>query len=996
IGLTDIYPTNNLNTSTFGSDKRFLVWGDNGANMNTSATPYNVNLGPATITTITNVVNRRWKIVETGGDVSTTRVSVPTAAFTSGLPALGPTDAYVMLIADDAAYTTGIETVFMSTSGANQTLTYDFDGTRYFTFGVAHRATNSLHISMDGFDDYVRISDANDLTSNFTVMTWIRPNGNNTLNDERDIISKKANATSGYKLVLQNNNKVRMEWTVAGTTYSLITNTSLPDQIWHNIAVTYTSGATLSIYIDGVLDISSTVTVPPASSASIFSIGSNYIDKLTINNLFKGDIDELRMWSRVLSPTEIRFLMNQEILQNGTGTKGAIIPATATKNDVNTLLWSNLFAYYSMNSYIGTHLDDDSGNVHRGSLIIPNKISINAQTAPLPYMSTTNGLWSNTSTWANGNIQDLANSLSIIDGTTPIDWNIVRTLHNVDSNGNKVVLGLLVTANTLSATNDTKIEVSHYLKLDGKIDLVGKSQLIQTLNSDLDATSAGNLERDQFGQRNIYNYNYWSSPVGAINNTTNNNSYTVAGVMKDGTTTTPQNITFTTGYNGSPTSPITVSNYWIFKFQNVTNAYANWQAAGSAGSLLPGQGYTMKGSGAASNQNYTFVGKPNNGAITSPIAANNLNLSGNPYASALDANAFITANSASLNGTLYFWEHYSTNTSHVTANYQGGYAARTLVGGTPPIAPTGSSGLGSSLRIPARYIPAGQGFFVVGSGTGGSIAFNNDQRAFIKEDNASSFSMFKSTPSQLAVNHFSDNRNDRVTFDTFKRIRLGETSKEEFHRQILLGFMENNATAGIDPGYDGIHIDSQPSDMYFINNGTKLNISGDSFFNINNVYPIGVKALVAGEIKFMVDETENLDSDVKIYIHDKSDQSYHEITNDIYTVEVPQGLTENRFEMTFTNGSTSLATNTNVTIAEGIKVAYTNEKNTLIIKNYVADATVESVSLFSMLGQSIGTWNVKDQNQQDIELPIKNVATGAYIVKVKTDKGDTNRKIMFN
>ena len=61
--------------------------------------------------------------------------------------------------------------------------------------------------------------------------------------------------------------------------------------------------------------------------------------------------------------------------------------------------------------------------------------------------------------------------------------------------------------------NDTKIQNDWYLKLDGKIDLVGKSQLVQTTESDLDVTSAGSIERDQQGQSNIYNYNYWSSPV---------------------------------------------------------------------------------------------------------------------------------------------------------------------------------------------------------------------------------------------------------------------------------------------------------------------------------------------------------------------------------------------------------------------------------------------------------------------------------------------------
>jgi hypothetical protein len=512
-------------------------------------------------------------------------------------------------------------------------------------------------------------------------MTWIRPNGANDLGTERTIIAKKASATTGYQLVLQNDNRIRIEWRgMFGIAQSAVSNTVLPDTKWHNIAVTY-GASTLRIYIDGVQDKSVNLLVPPLASTSTFAIGAQYVDKTTINNLFKGDIDELRMWNRVVTPAEIRFLMNQEILQNGTGTRGTIIPTTVTKNDVSGLLWSNLFAYYSMNSYIGTHLDDDSVNINRGSLVIPDKISINVQTAPMPYESTANGSWSTDGTWANGTIQDIPYSLSIVDGTTPIDWNIVRTNHNVDSNGNKVLLGLFTHSNTLSASNDSKIEITHHFKLDGIMDLQGKSQLVQPLNSDLDPTSSGRIERDQQGTKNIYNYNYWSSPVGTINNTTNNNPFSVNGVMKDGTTSTPQNITWTAGLNGSPTSPITLSSYWIFKFQNLSNSYANWQSVGSGGSLNAAQGFTLKGSGAAgANQNYTFVGKPNNGLITTTVAANNLNLAGNPYASALDADAFITANNSSTTGALYFWEHSSTNNTHNLVAYQGGYSVRNLVG----------------------------------------------------------------------------------------------------------------------------------------------------------------------------------------------------------------------------------------------------------------------------------------------------------------------------
>lgn len=996
IGLTDILSTNTANTSTFATNKSFLVWGANGGNMNDSGVDLLVDLGPTTITTITEVVNRKWKVVETGGDVATSRVAVPTLAFTSGLPALGPTDAYVMVVATNAAFTTGLETVFMSTSGTNQTCLYDFDATKYITFGVAHRATNPLHITLDGFDDFVRIDNVNELGADFSIMTWVRPNGANTLGNERTILAKTT-TTNGYKLVLQNDNKVRMEWTVSGTTYATITNTALPDSIWHNVAVTYGSN-TINIYIDGVLDKTASIATPPANTISTFSIGGQYINKSIINNLWKGDIDELRMWNRVVTPTEIRFIMNQEILQNGTGTKGTIIPTSVTKNDINGLLWNNLFAYYSMNSYIGTHLDDDSQNINRGSLVIPDKISINVQTAPMPYESNANGVWSANASWKNGTIQDVPYSLSIVDLVTPIDWNIVKTNHNIDSNGNKVLLGLFTLTNKLSANNDSKIEISHYLKLDGKIDLVGKSQLVQTLNSDLDPTSAGSIERDQQGTSNLFNYNYWSSPVGTINATTNNNTYTVTNVMKDGTTTTPQNITWTSGLNGSPTSPITLSNYWIFKFQNLSDSYSNWNSVGPTGILNPGQGYTLKGSGSASpTQNFTFVGKPNNGVINSTVAGSNLNLSGNPYASAINSDTFIDDNAASINGTLYFWQHSPTNNTHNLLAYQGGYATRTKTGGVAPVAPAGIAGVGTSTKVPGRYIPVGQGFFIKGSAAGGTINFNNNQRIFVKEDNVDSNLLFKSSSvstSPIVINHFEDNRDSYTPENQYKKIRLGYLSADQYQKQVLLGFMEENATSGLDYGYDGINIDTQINDLYFITSGQRLNIQGDGFFNNDNIYPVGIINNVPGNVTIKIDAKENFVGDFEAYIYDNVTNVYNDVANADFNITLPQGTFDNRFSLRFKNPNA--LGNQNFDINNGIQVVYSNENNIINIKNNVIETTINTVSLYNLLGQSVGTWDTKNLDQLTIELPVKSLSTGTYIVKLKTDKGETSRKIMIN
>ena len=990
IGLGTIATTNTANTNAFDADKKYLIWGDNGSNMNDSGTDLTLTFGgTSNVTTLTDIPIKKWKIVEVGGDVATAKVALPTSAF-ANLPALSGNDAYVMIVASDEAFTTGLETIFLTANGTNQETVYDFDGTKFFTFGVAHESVFSRHATFDGTDDIMKVGNANNLNNTFSLMTWIRPTGANALANDRTIVSKYDGST-GFRVYLSTNNKVNVTWN-GGTT--LTSNTTLPNSEWHNIAVIYSSGL-IRLYIDGVLD-STVASAAPVANTHTFSIGAENRTKSDTRNFFSGDIDEFRLWNKAITLTELKFVMNQEIQQNGTITRGAVLPTSISKNDINTLNWSNLQAYYSMNSFIGTHINDDSQNNNRGNVFLPNKTTITVQSSPQPYQSSADGSWTNATTWSNGTIQQLPNSISIVDGTTPINWNIVRTNHNVSSTGNKTLLGLIVNSNTLSAENDTKIEISHYLKLDGKIDLTGKSQLVQTNNSDLDVTSSGSIERDQQGQANTFNYNYWTSPVSSINNTTINHGYTVADVMKDGTTATPQNLNWSAGLNGAATSPITIASYWIFKFQNLNSDYANWSAVGPNGTLLAGQGYTMKGSnGVSANQNYTFVGKPNNGTITSPVSANNLNLCGNPFASAIDANQFIDDNIASITGTLYFWEHFGTNNSHITYEYQGGYATYTKVGGTAPVAPAGVSGLGSSAKVAKRFIPVGQGFFVTGSVSGGTITFNNNQRLFVKEDNADSYTLFRNnTNAPFSNDPNNNNSEDSFEVEEFMKLRLGFTSANNYHREILLGFMNENATAGFDNGYDALSIEALTNDMYFINGEDKLNIQGEGAFDASKSYPIGIKNDIAGNVKFSLNNTENIDESQDIFIYDNVTEMYHDIKSQAFQINLPEGTFENRFFLTFVN-PTALGTNENE-LPYGVGVTHTQIDNMVNINNELAEVAIKSVSLYNLLGQQVITWDIKNQNQTVMHLPINGLSTGGYIVKIITDKGDISKKILIN
>lgn len=849
-------------------------------------------------------------------------------------------------------------------------------------------------INFDGVDDHINFKNNFGLSSgSFSLEVWVKSNAANS--NTQTIISKhlSPSSTDGYDLRLVNN-ILSFHW----NNNSITATNSIDINRWYHISVTF-DGTNYKLYIDGILEKTASGS-NPASNNVDFILGAMSQGSTAPNNYYNGWMDEVRIWNLSLTVDQIRQTMNQEITANGSNVQGAIVP-----KNINGLSWTNLLGYYQMNA--GSDIDngyvvDISTNSINGKL--KNIYTQQPETAPIPYTSRAHSSWETDATWTNYPVWDVPNSFGL-DGTTKIDWNIVITSHNISSTGNKTVLGLIVDSRTLSANNDSKLEVSSYLRLDGKIDLVGKSQLVQTSGSDLDETSIGSLERDQQGQSNIYNYNYWCSPVSTINDTANNTDYTVTGIMKDGTSTTPQNINWIGGYDGSATSPINIARYWLYTFDNYANAYANWNQIQETTPIRVGQGFTMKGSGTeGGSQNYTFVGKPNNGTITTnTVAADQLLLTGNPYPSALDANAFITDNSDSIDGTLYFWEHYATNDTHVLRDYQGGYAERNLTGG---VAPTSSgvdyiSGLGNPSRgIPNQYIPVGQGFFVIGKiDGGGTITFNNAQRSFHKETEAGvSNVMYKTVANTKTNTKKALNSNDLelTTVDTPKKIRLGYNSNNLYHRQVLLGFMNEKATSGIDYGYDGYNMDDFPNDMYLLNGDNQLVIEGEGYFDPNASYPIGVKADVEGKVSFMIDALENFDPEQPIFIYDNQTDTYHNIRTESFDVNIPVGENTSRFALRFTDKTLGVKENSISINDNEIQISHIQYGNTLIINNKLADVNVQKVTLFDILGQSIASWNTENLEQQNIQLSIKNQNPGVYIAKVKTTNGDLSKKIIVH
>lgn len=829
-------------------------------------------------------------------------------------------------------------------------------------FGSPRNLERKLFIAFDGRNDYATDTSIINNWQNATLMAWV--NINNAFSSQGVIVGQE-------KFQIRINDSKQVEVIANGTTlnYNTILNTSQ----WIHVGATYDSNnGLLKLYVNGQVVNSASISGSISSDSSLFTIGKNPI---ATNQYFKGKIDEVRLFNSALSNSQFQKIVYQEIENNSDQIRGAIIP-----KDIPNLPWVNLIRYFKMDNYKDDVIDNHT-TINVDATIgakIYNVKTISVQEAPMPFITEQTGDFPTAVNSINKEIR----GLDLAD----YDWSIVHVKHNIVSTANQIDLGMIVDTNTqINVTNDTKLQNDWYLKLNGKIDLQDYSQLLQTTDSDLDPSSSGSIEKDQKGTGNLYNYNYWSSPVSTVASTLENNTgFTIGGALRDGTNpAAPQTITWISGLNGS-SNPMKLARYWLYKFTNLTSDYSNWQQINENSILKAGQGFTMKGSGIVSapnvlTQNYVFTGKPNNGLINNSniqIGANNINLTGNPYPSAIDANEFINNNLSSITGTLYFWEHYASNSTHVLSAYQGGYAARNLVGGVAPVTPILISGLGSSSRIPGRYIPVAQGYFVKGNLNGGQIIYQNSQRKFIKETNINSNEMFR------AENNFtnsSNNSDDEEVPDLFARIRLGYTGNTNFHRQLLLGFMNENADDNYNLGYDGEIIDIQPNDIYFQSGTYKLVIQGVGYFNINASYALNIKSSQAGIVNFMIDGLENFDANQPIYIHDNSNNSYHNIRISTLSVNIPAGDITNRFSLRFSNGT--LASNS---FENGTTIIFfnSNDKEIEIINNKKLEIT--EATLFSLLGQKINHWKI-NSNETNIKIPTKNVEKGVYIVKIKTN-----------
>jgi putative surface-exposed virulence protein len=835
---------------------------------------------------------------------------------------------------------------------------------------------NKYSIIFDGRNDYIQETiTGTDLIqgkNKTTLMAWVKLANNYS---GLTYIAGQKN----FKIAVNNNQQM-----VAYVNGIAFTNTTftLPTNRWVHLTMVYDGvGATKKVntYINGdETQNITTINLINTDTNKNFTIGRN-ADNTAALGYFNGEIDDVKVYDAVLTPNQIQSTVFQELNPSNL-VRGMVIPFDIPGLAVNSLL--RYFHMNIINDDVVDNLTTPAVDLINGAKLF-NIQKINIQTAPLPFETNNAGNWNTAATWKNNSVLDL----DIV--VTPKPWSIINIKNNVTVLADITCLGLIIdngaTLKTGNLTNSYKLENSWYLKLNGTLDLENESQLVQTSASILDATSSGKIEKDQQGTLNSFTYNYFSSPVNPINATTNNTDYSIGNVLKDGTNpANPLTPNFQAGVfaaDNAQTSPVTLSTFWMYKYINTISNDYSWVRVRDTGTLKVGEGFTMKGTsntGAVqNNQNYVFVGKPNNGDVTLPIGANNVYLVGNPYPSALNANTFINEN-PDLTGSLYFWDHFGGG-SHLLAQYQGGYAIWNAIGGTVAVDQTAvTGGISVGNKQPGSFVPVGQGFFVKAKTTNGTVRFKNTQRT-------AGLNLLREV---TGVSTFTRQVNtNNLDVDSRQKIRI-DIQTNDYKRQLLVG-VDSLATSNIDDKFDAENLDQVTNDASWLIENKKHIIQGVPSFENAVVLPIGVKVSAQANITFNINALENISAEKKIYLKDQQNNVYHDLTTNQYTTQVTAGENNTRFAIVFQNDNA--LSNQNFDELQNQIQVYGGQKTINLFNN--SSKNIETLDLYDLNGRLVLSKTINSIENATICIDL---SAAVYLVKIKTEEGTITKKIIIS
>ena len=318
-------------------------------------------------------------------------------------------------------------------------------------------------------------------------------------------------------------------------------------------------------------------------------------------------------------------------------------------------------------------------------------------------------------------------------------------------------------------------------------------------------------------------------------------------------------------------SPLTLDERF-YNYNETTNLYnaVTTPNLASATEFKKGTGYLIRMPNTADSITPTaylgvFNGLPNNGTITKAVtyldATHGYNMIGNPFPSTINADAFIAANTANIESSLYFWRKINNPLDLSTA-----YAVYNALGSTAT----------ASSEVHNGTIQVGQGFFVKAK-SATNVTFTNAMR-------------FGTPSTQFFKTKKVVERN---------RMWLNLTNTAGFFSQALIGY-STDATNGIDI-FDAKYINDSATALTSNINNEEYTIQGRALpFDPADVVALNFKTDAAGDYTIALDHFDGMFANGQdVYLVDNNTGAETDLIAGAYTFTAAAGADNARFSLKY-------------------------------------------------------------------------------------------------
>ena len=286
---------------------------------------YRVDRSPNTVTTDLNALDstQYWGVFVTGG-------TSPTYDFTYnfvGNPLAGDENQNRLAERDDNTIASWTNTA-TSPDKQNNTVAFNdnirgeyilgFDGTASAGSGPG----SFQSVQLDGADDFIDLGSGMSFgTADFSFEVWFKVDdfagSANQVLVSKGISTLGTPANAGFSVLLVDdmaNTTFDVRFQIRDASNPLVeaTTTDLEEGEWYHLAGRRT-GTEITLYINGIL-------VDTQNSGVTYDVDSNvplglgaFLEPSSVSNFFKGKIDEFRLWTALVSPTNIQNWMCKKL-----------------------------------------------------------------------------------------------------------------------------------------------------------------------------------------------------------------------------------------------------------------------------------------------------------------------------------------------------------------------------------------------------------------------------------------------------------------------------------------------------------------------------------------------------------------------------------------------------------------------------------------------------------------------------------------------------------